>query len=264
MTNEIPKVLLDLNKKKKVRTPPRLMNRPRETGLNMVLIEQEIARLRQQILVVSPEDFALTKELFDILKVPYYQAPLEAETTCADLCKRSLVAAVLSEDTDVLAYGAPVFLSKIDTATDNCVQINHSTLLEGLELTYDEFLDLCIMCGTDYNKNIFRIGPEKAYKLIKQYRNIDEIAKRTKHDISILNHIRGRELFKEYEQFDVVIPYCGAPDFEKLVQFMERYKIRVNLESLRKAFVRTVLAFEEEGPAEPSREDLEIDHTEKI
>jgi 5'-3' exonuclease len=246
MTNEVQQILTDLNEKKKEKVPPRLMTKTKN-GIDMVMIEQEISRLRQQILDISPEDFALTKELFDILKVPYYQAPLEAETTCADLCKRGLVDAVLSEDTDVLAYGSPIFLSKIDTATDNCVRINHSDMLESLELNYEEFLDLCIMCGTDYNKNIFRIGPEKSYTLITQHRSIDEIENKTTNDTSILNHIRGRELFKDYERFEVVIPYCGTPNFEDLSMFVIKHNIRVNLETLRTAFIHNILVFDDES-----------------
>lgn len=246
MTNEIPEVLIELNKKRKSQSPTRLISKKPNNGINMVLIEKEIARLRQQILNISEADFSLTKELFDILQVPYYQAPLEAETTCADLCKRGLVDAVLSEDTDVLAYGAPVFLSKIETSIDNCVQIKHRDILDSLELSYDEFLDLCIMCGTDYNKNISRIGPEKAYKLIQQHRSIDEIGKNTNHDISVLNHVRGRQLFKEYKEFEVEIPYCGSPDFDKLEQLVKKHNIRVNIDNLRKAFVRDIIMVEEE------------------
>ncbi len=181
-------------------------------------VDDKIQKMRRYIINISPEDFILTRKLFDTLKVPYYVAPLEAETMCSDLCKRGLVDAVLSEDTDVLAYGAPIFLTKIDTFKNTCVKISYDKVLSSLSLNKSEFLDLCIMCGTDYNKNIPKIGCETSYKYILKYRSIEEIKKNMPHlDISILNHIRTRELFISYEKYNISnIPYCGKPDLESL------------------------------------------------
>lgn len=41
----------------------------------------------------------------------------------------------------------------------------------------DEFIDLCIMCGCDYTKNIGGIGPVKAFKFIKEHGDIESILK---------------------------------------------------------------------------------------
>jgi flap endonuclease-1 len=172
---------------------------------------------------------------------------MEAETTCSDLCKRGIVDAVLSEDTDVLAYSAPIFLTKIDTNLDTCVRLKHSQILEFLEMTELEFLDLCIMCGCDYNKNIPKIGPQNAYKYLQKYKSIDEIGKNTVLDISVLNHIRTRELFTKYQEIDIIsIPFCGIPDFEKLTSFIKDNNININIETLKKNFTHNNLIIYEE------------------
>ena len=76
----------------------------------------------------------------------------------------------------------------------------HAEVLEKFKLT-EEFLDFCIMCGTDYNKNIFRVGPSKAFQYVSDYKSIIDIGKENKKvDISILNHNRVRELFQDYEK----------------------------------------------------------------
>jgi 5'-3' exonuclease len=238
LTNEIDQCLIDMYKKsiKNRNERPRLMKQSGKDDIDMVVVEEMVSKKRAQILVIKPEDFLKTKELFDILKVPYYDAPLEAETMCADLCKRSIVEAALSEDTDVLAYASPIFISKLSTSDGTCVRINYKAMLESLELESSEFLDLCIMCGTDYNKNIFRVGPETAYKHIKKHLTIENIEANTKLDISILHHVRGRELFRDYEQMDVKIPFCGTPDFIKLEEFVIKNNIRCSVESLKNAF----------------------------
>lgn len=213
----------------------------------IVNIKEGIERVRKQILNISPEDFVLTKKLFDILNVPYFDAPMEAETCCSDLCKRGFVDAVLSEDTDVLAYSANVFLSKIDLNMETCVRIHHAEMIDKLGLTENEFLDLCIMCECDYNKNIPKIGPEKSYKLLQTYKTIDEIGIKTKNDISVLRHIRCRELFQKYETLDISeVPYCGHPDFEKLTEFVQLHDVRLNLDYLHSAFVHNIVIFNDD------------------
>lgn len=246
LSGEIGQILIDLYKRRTNKSdPPRLMKRKIDE-IDMGFVEGAVTKMRGQILDIKPEDFQKTKELFDILKVPYFNAPLEAETTCADLCKRGLVDAVLSEDTDVMAYAAPVFLSKINTTNGTCTRIKYPDILEQLELKSEEFLDLCIMCGCDYNKNIFRVGPEKAYKYIQKYSSIEGVAANTKLDVSILNHVRGRELFRDYEKVAYNIKYCGTPDFQKLEEFIFKNNIRCSVEGLKKSFVhQTTIVFEE-------------------
>lgn len=46
------------------------------------------------------------------------------------------------------------------------MHIDLSKVLEGLELSQEEFIDLCILCGCDYTSTITGIGQVKAYKYI--------------------------------------------------------------------------------------------------
>ncbi len=48
-------------------------------------------------------------------------------------------------------------------------------LLSELNLKYDEFIDLCILCGNDYVSKLKELDYKLAYKLIKKYKNIEEI-----------------------------------------------------------------------------------------
>jgi len=208
---------------------------------NLRLVEEKIKKMSNYILNISKSDFELTKELFRILNVPFYDAPLEAECACADLCKRGIVDAVLTEDTDVIAYGSNIFLSKIDTTNGTCVQIVYEDVLKSLKLNESEFLDLCIMFGCDYNKNINKVGIETSYKYIQKYRSIDEISKELSIDVSILNHERTRELFTKYEKLNIeTIPFCGVPNFDLLESFIARHELYniKNFNKLKECFVK--------------------------
>jgi flap endonuclease-1 len=42
-------------------------------------------------------------------------------------------------------------------------------------MTHEEFVDLCILCGSDYTNTISGIGPVKAYKYIQECKNIEKV-----------------------------------------------------------------------------------------
>ena len=48
-------------------------------------------------------------------------------------------------------------------------------MLMDLELTNEQFIDMCILCGCDYASKIEGIGPVKAYKFIKEFSNIENL-----------------------------------------------------------------------------------------
>lgn len=42
--------------------------------------------------------------------------------------------------------------------------------VQGLELSHEKFVDLCVLCGCDYTGSIKGIGPKKALGLVRQVR----------------------------------------------------------------------------------------------
>ena len=56
--------------------------------------------------------------------------------------------------------------------------IDHKAILESLGLTHEEFIDLCILCGSDYTATINGMGPVTAYRYILENRNIEGVLKR--------------------------------------------------------------------------------------
>ena len=251
----IDKILFEFQAKRKLNIPT-LSNK---VIFNEKGVEEAIKTMGKQVFTITPEDFALTRDLFDILDVPYFSAPMEAETMCSDLCIQGKVDAVMSEDTDVLAYGTPVFLTKINALNGKCVKILYDDVLEKLNFTSDEFLDFCVMCGTDYNKNIFRVGPKKAYELISRHSNIETISEKTVHDITILNHKRGRELFRGYEKYDGKITYCGIPKFTELEIFLAKRNIKLNMDSLKKNFAHADIVIQDDESKVDVEEEIEVE-----
>ncbi len=214
--------------------------------INMQYLEREIERTTNQAVSVTEEDFLKTKELFRILDVPFCQAVTEGEATCAKLCRLKKVFAALSEDSDLLAYGTPIVLSKINVGDGTCVEVNFRELLNKTGWSRDQFLDFCIMLGCDFNKNIKGVGPAGAYRLIDQYGSIEGVAENTDYDISILKHERVREIFKNPRARKISVPFCGNPDFERLSVWLQGNNSNLTFAKLKQDFGAPQLTILEE------------------
>ena len=233
-TGEVEPILRDVCDKKNDKNLKRLLRR--EDTFNIKICERYLSKIESQSVHLSSDDFQDTKTLFDILGVPYFTSKVEGETMCANLALNGKVDGVLSDDTDVLAYGTELFLTSINTTKNECTEIMISNILDALNFTYEQFRDLCIMCGTDYNLNIPKIGPETSFKLLKEHSSLENIEKNTKHNTDILNYKRSRELFSNDKSVDVYIPYCKEPDFNKLQSFLFVNNCRINLNKIKEEF----------------------------
>jgi len=95
-------------------------------------IDKEILKLQNTLLTIRSEDFLLTKDFFKACNIPFVDAEGEAEATCCALAKQGFVTAVLTEDTDVLAYGVPFMLHKIDYQRQSWIEIDYALMLDEL------------------------------------------------------------------------------------------------------------------------------------
>ena len=207
------------------------------SGLKAAILRQE-----KQNLPILPEYSIKGKEIITLMGFPYFQAEGEAEALCAGMCHLGLVDAVLTEDTDVLAYGAPFLLAKIDLSAQTVVAISHEALLQELGMTTEEFRDLCILLGCDYNDRIqgfppdgkkhkkpVSIGAKGAFAMISEYRCLEE-AEKHMVDPDPLIYRRCREIFTPPEEMpEITIPYNRPIHKDGLIKFIAANKIRINL-----------------------------------
>ncbi len=111
--------------------------------------------------------------MLKLMGIPIVQAPGEAEAQCSYMNMNNKVDAVCTEDTDCLVFGTKVMIRDLNHKKEPMTEITRETMLEKLQLTEKEFVDMCILCGCDYASKIEGIGPVKAYKYIKQYGSIE-------------------------------------------------------------------------------------------
>ena len=123
--------------------------------INIEVIQNKIEKMKRYIFSITQVDYDMTKNMFDIFSIPWIIAPMEAETLCSDLCIQKKIDAVLTEDSDVFAYGNPMTILNINIFDDTCTYINYDELLNTIDMMDGSFLDFCILCGSDYNSNNF-------------------------------------------------------------------------------------------------------------
>ena len=114
-------------------------------------------------------------KMIRMMGIPVIEAPQNAEAQCAELVKTGKCFAAISEDTDALAYGCSIVIRGVKNKSDPVVEIKLDEVLRELDITYGEFVDLCILLGTKKCKNINGMGPKNAYKHIQQCSNIENV-----------------------------------------------------------------------------------------
>ncbi|XP_040455031.1 exonuclease 1 [Falco naumanni] len=103
-------------------------------------------------------------------------APYEADAQLAYLNKTGMVQAIITEDSDLLAFGCKKVFLKIDKF-GNGLEIDQARLGNCKQLgnvfTEEKFRYMCILSGCDYLPSIHGIGLGKACKLLKLANNPD-------------------------------------------------------------------------------------------
>jgi flap endonuclease-1 len=219
--------------------------------------KEQIKKLNKRTVRVTPEMNAEAKKLLRLMGVPVIEAPCEAEAQCAALNKAGKVFAAGSEDMDTLTCGAKVLLRHLTYAEarkEPIMEIHLDKVLKGLDLTMDQFIDLCILLGCDYADKIKGVGPKRALEFIKKYGSIEKIISSLDKDkFQIPENFPYEEIRAYFKNPEVTPPEeCDLtfsdPDEEGLIQFLCKEKgfseerVKSGIEKIRKSKSKAVQA----------------------
>jgi exonuclease-1 len=140
----------------------------------------------QKAIDVTPE---MARHLIEELKkaeVPYLVAPYEADAQLVYLERQSLITGIVSEDSDLLVFGAKRLLTKLDQH-GQCVEINRRDFCAVREIsltgwTDNEFRHMAILSGCDYLEGVSNIGLKTAYRLIRKHKTPERVIKMLRFD----------------------------------------------------------------------------------
>ena len=138
-------------------------------------IQTNMDQLKKQFLMLTKQDIQNTKDLIISFGATYYDAHGEADELCALLVHRKKVWGCLSEDTDMFVYGCENVLRYFSLLNQTVVCYNTKKILVELKITQDEFREICVISGTDYNAHYADSGETemmtmfKVWKLFQKY-----------------------------------------------------------------------------------------------
>lgn len=172
--------------------------------------EEKVLKYAGQNIRVTKQMTEDAKKLIQLLGLPMIEAPGEAEAQCAYLVKDNLAYGVATEDMDCLTFGTDKLIRGFNSKDEPITQVTLKDVLEELEVTMDQFIDICILCGCDYTGSIDNIGPTKAFNFIKEYKtiegvlefvdedNLNNTKKKTKYEYKLENfkYNEAREEFR--------------------------------------------------------------------
>ncbi|KAI3454840.1 hypothetical protein Pfo_011503 [Paulownia fortunei] len=159
------------------------------------------SELFQRAVSVTP---LMANQLIQILRsenTEFVVAPYEADAQLAYLsgleAEQGGIVAVISEDSDLLAYGCPAVVFKMDRY-GNGEEIVMDKVLNIVGrvpsfINFDRqlFTGMCVLAGCDFLPSVPGVGIAKAYNFVAKYRNIDRV-------ISVLKFERGKQVPEDY------------------------------------------------------------------
>ena len=113
---------------------------------NMVALKKKFIRLKRT-------DIVSVQKLMDAFGVTYFEAEGEADQLCAKLVIKRHAYACLSEDMDLFVYGCPRVIRYLSLMNETVIIYYLDNILSDLDLTLNEFKEICVLSGTDYNSN---------------------------------------------------------------------------------------------------------------
>jgi 5'-3' exonuclease len=165
-------------------------------------IRSKMNSIEKKTWYIGQEHLDMCRMLLDFVKVPYAFSYYEADALLAELCKRNVIQAVLTDDSDLLAYGTPMLLRNLNFDTCTVSVFEMDTILKKMNITYEMFVDMSILFGTDYNNRIKKLKPNDSYDMIVKHCNIENIFDEifTKEGKNIPRDFHYEEVRKIYYQ----------------------------------------------------------------
>lgn len=140
----------------------------------------------QKAIDVTPE---MARNLIEELKkagIPYIVAPYEADSQLVYLERQGIINGIISEDSDLLVFGAKRLLTKLDQY-GKCIEINRRDFCAVREISLTgwtdvEFRHMAIFSGCDYLPGVGNMGLKTAYRMIRKHKTPEKVLRMLRLD----------------------------------------------------------------------------------
>ncbi len=134
---------------------------------------------------IEPHMIPDCKKLFELMGIPYIEAPSEGEAQAAHLVNKNEVYTAVSQDYDCFLFGARSLLRNLTQQKVRRIRgkeyhiemegYDLQVVLKHLGLSREQLVDLGILIGTDFNPGIKGVGQKTALKYMVEYGTIEGV-----------------------------------------------------------------------------------------
>ena len=205
------------------------------TNEERIYIQNNMDILKKKFIRIHHNDKLAVKELLEAYGISYLDAPGEADVLCAKLVIKGKVFACLSEDMDMFVYGCSRVLRYLSLTSRTVFMYNFKGILKELDLTKEEFREICVVSGTDYNSqtstsNSLYVTLKYFNKFKKSKTNdcdfytwldtntkyVDDIC--ALYNIYHMFDVRHFEYLKKYEKYKIMNGPINKPRLEEILE----------------------------------------------
>ncbi|XP_010249407.1 PREDICTED: exonuclease 1 isoform X1 [Nelumbo nucifera] len=183
--------------------------RHRKREANLALARQKLdegdykaaTEFFQRAVSITP---LMAYQLIQVLRsenIEFVVAPYEADAQLAYLSslgeEQGGIAAVITEDSDLMAYGCKAVIFKMDRY-GNGEEIVLDSIFNSVAGAYsftnfdkDLFTGMCVLSGCDFLPSLPGIGIKRAYSLVSKYKSLDRV-------LSVLKFEKGNQMPEDY------------------------------------------------------------------
>jgi flap endonuclease-1 len=142
---------------------------------------KEAKKYSQMTSSLKGDMIASSKELLTSMGIPYIDAPSEGEAQAAHVVLKGDADLSASQDYDSILFGTPALIRNLTISGKRKIPgkdlfvdvvpeiIDNQSVLNTLNLSRKQLIEVAILIGTDYNPGgIKGIGPKKAIEIVKE------------------------------------------------------------------------------------------------
>jgi 5'-3' exonuclease len=215
------------------------LEKMRKSPFDMKCLKDELERQKFNTFKIGKKEIKMMEELLDLFGITRIQAEGEAEQCCFSLSNNEHVIGVYTKDSDIHAYGTKTVIT--DLGLNSFTYTTNQMMQYCLNMDHESMLDFFILCGTDYNSKIDKIGPCNAFKHIQTHKCIENVLR----ELNItppetFTFRESRKLFSQ-QHVEMKIPFnvLALNEEQFLVkcrQFFEKFDVSLDAERIRAIF----------------------------
>ena len=169
---------------------------------------------------LSKEIIDSSKKLLTLMGIPYVDAKGEGEAQAAYLVEKGDAYAVASQDYDCLLFGAKRVVRNlaVNSNLGNLEYYELKRVLNELNITREELIDMGILIGTDFSQGLKGVGAKTALKLAKNGQlneKLKELQEESNHNLEEV-----KEIFLNHDVNTNYKIKWNNPDKDKLIEFL--------------------------------------------